>query len=144
MNIYCFIIVCVGYGMDNKCERQAVFLLKLLVGCYAVLAYAKNNSALLPELRIQISKRTGLLSAAGCHVLRIEIQDYLLSLIICEASHISILIRQGKGRGFGSNFKHIFASSHTILHFVNKNTIFICLFHQYRPELFLIKKAFRV
>ena len=81
-------------------------LLKSLVGCHAILTDAKHDRALLTELGIDIAEIAGLTGAAAGHVLGIEVEDYFLSPIVRQPAHLTILIRQGKIRRFGSDFKH--------------------------------------
>ena len=74
---------------------------------HTVLADTEHDRALLPELRIQLTKPAGLLRAARRHVLRVKIQNHLLSPVIREAVHLSVLVRQGEIRCFCSNCQHL-------------------------------------
>ena len=95
------------FRIGQEGEGQPVFFLELLVRGQAVLAHTQVDRALFSELGIQLAKGTGLFCTAGSHVLRIKIQDHFLAQVIREASHLAILVGQGKFRCPGSDFQHI-------------------------------------
>ena len=68
------------------------------MGRHAVLAHSQHHCSLLPELRIQLAKGAGLLRAACGHILRIKIEDHLLTAVIFQGVILSVLIRQRECR----------------------------------------------
>ena len=76
------------------------------MGSDAVLADADDHGVLCREGVIQLSEGLGLTGTARGIVLGVKVQDDLLSREIFQTDDLSVLICQGNGGGFASQFQH--------------------------------------
>ena len=83
-----------------------VLLGEFQMGGRGILADADYNCILFLKRAEALGKGDGLTGAAGRVVPGIKIEYDLLSQKIRQADQITVLVRQGKGRGFRSNFQH--------------------------------------
>ena len=78
--------------VGDEGEGQVVLRLELLVAGRAVHADAHDGIAFLAQFAVVVADATGLSRAAAGVVLRVEIEDELLSLELFEADFLSVLV----------------------------------------------------
>lgn len=74
------------FWVAQQGEGQLMLLFESLMGFDAIFAHTQNNDAFLFEILSQISEFDSFLCASGSAILRIEIQNHLLSSVIAQGN----------------------------------------------------------
>ncbi len=84
-------------------ERQSMLGCEFLVGVHVIHADAENHGTGLAEREDVVAELAGFGGAAGCAVLRIEVEHDPFAAIVGKAHALALLVRQGECRSGGAD-----------------------------------------